>query len=210
MTLPKSSIPTMSFLSLPISRLRQLRIQRHLVPQNSKTDCVSSNDIVIISATQLYNFYCDTDTVWRSNPLDMLEETSEAKDLVAMVDNSWPPPNGELCSCYLYFKPTKGSFHLLDHWKELIQTGRFQHDQAAFHKAYMMLRNNTSIQLYDPDNPYFPNGNVYFNEFNETQRSQVLMVHKNFVFGYEKKKERFIMFDLWHPTAQLDAMEYKC
>jgi len=193
-----------------------IKIQSGLGPAtfgSKEFQTLTASRPVILSAFLKLNytvFYCDTDTVWQSNPLDFLEESSNEQDLVAMIDNPFPKPDGELCSCYLYFKPTNKSFTLLDRWRELIATKRFQHDQVAFHKAYMTLRNTTSIRLYEPDNPYFPNGNNYFNNFNMTQRSQVMMIHNNFVFGYDTKKARFIEHDLWHPTAVLKAMEYTC
>lgn len=152
-------------------------------------------------------FYCDTDVIWKSSPISMLHETSNNHDLVAMIDNHM---NGEVCSCYLYLKPTPRSLDLLIRWNELIQTSRFQHDQAAFHAAYMQLRNDTSIKLFEPNNSYFPNGEFYFNRFSESQRSQVVMIHNNFIFGYHNKKERFIQHDLWHPSNAIQRMEYKC
>jgi hypothetical protein len=131
-------------------------------------------------------FYCDTDVVWKSSPISMLHENSNNHDLVAMIDNHM---NGEVCSCYLYLKPMPRSLDLLIRWNELIQMNRFQHDQAAFHTAYMQLRNDTSIKLFEPNSSYFPNGEFYFNRFSESQRSQVVMIHNNFISGYHNKKE---------------------
>lgn len=152
-------------------------------------------------------FYCDTDTVWKSNPMNMLHKYSKHYDLVAMIDNHI---NGEVCSCYLYLKPTSRTVYLLNRWNDLIQTNRFQHDQAAFHAAYQQLRNDTSIKLLEPDNSNFPNGEFYFKRFHAIARSQVAMVHNNFIFGYQEKKKRFMQHDLWHPSNAILSMEYKC
>lgn len=97
--------------------------------------------------------------------------------------------------------------YLLNRWSELIEASRFQRDQAAFHAAHVRLHDNASTRLCDLGNPRFPNGNICFNKFNDTQRLQALMARNNFVLGRAKKKERFAEHDLWRPSEASLGME---
>jgi hypothetical protein len=156
-------------------------------------------------------FYCDVDVYWKRNIFELLDtdEDTFGKDLVAMVDTPHPIEEGHVCSCYLYLQPTYNTKAFLQYWQQFIDTGKYKNDQLAIYEAYKTFT-NLSGKLYPNNNPYFPSGAVYDNAMTEEEKSQVWLVHNNFIKGHDFKINRFLKWGLWKPSGKLDALEWEC
>jgi hypothetical protein len=155
-------------------------------------------------------FYNDVDVVWRHNILDMLDDHTDS-DMIAMVD-SHAVDEAYICSCYLYLRPTDTMKDFLQHWQALIDFDtkkKYKNDQEAIYDAYQAYGDKLSAKLYLSDNPFFPSGAVY-DVWTSEPKSKAWLIHNNFIKGHDFKINRFLKWDLWKPSGQLDKMMWEC
>ncbi|KMZ60203.1 Nucleotide-diphospho-sugar transferase family protein [Zostera marina] len=161
-----------------------------------------------------YNvMYNDVDMVWLSDPFPyfkgnhdvyFLDDMPKVKPLNHPHD--LPPPGKKgrtyICSCMIFLRPTYGAKLIMKKWIEELQDqpwsrAKRANDQPAFNWGL----NKTSgiVDMYLLPQVAFPSGGLYFkNEtwLNETKGKHVI-VHNNYITGFEKKIKRFHDFGLW-------------
>lgn len=166
--------------------------------------------ILELGYSVLYN---DVDLVWLKDPFryfkgnyDIYFTDDMAK--VKPLDHSHglPAPGRKgrtyICSCMLFIRPTHGGKLILKKWIEELEAQPWSpkakaNDQPAFNWA--LNRTASKISLYLLSQQNFPSGGLYFN--NETWRKETqgkhVIVHNNYITGFEKKIHRFQDFKLW-------------
>ncbi|KAL1206257.1 UDP-D-xylose:L-fucose alpha-1,3-D-xylosyltransferase 1 [Cardamine amara subsp. amara] len=163
-----------------------------------------------------YNvMYNDVDMVWLQDPFKYLEGSHDAyftDDMpqIKPLNHSHDlPPFGQyggtyMCSCFIFLRPTNGAKLLMKKWIEELQTqawsesNRFKaNDQPAFNLA--LQKTVHEVDLYLLSQVAFPTGGLYFK--NETwvkeTKGKHVIVHNNYIIGYENKMKRFQEYGLW-------------
>ncbi|XP_010415001.1 PREDICTED: UDP-D-xylose:L-fucose alpha-1,3-D-xylosyltransferase 3 [Camelina sativa] len=163
-----------------------------------------------------YNvMYNDVDMVWLQDPFDYLQGSHDVyfmDDMIAVKplnhSHDLPPLSRGgvtyVCSCMIFLRSTDGAKLLMKKWVEEIQAQRWSnteakkpHDQPAFNRA--LHKTAHQVDAYLLPQSAFPSGGLYFrNEtwVNETKGKHVI-VHNNYIIGYDKKMKRFQDFNLW-------------
>ncbi|CAE5960433.1 unnamed protein product [Arabidopsis arenosa] len=163
-----------------------------------------------------YNvMYNDVDMVWLQDPFQYLQGSHDAyfmDDMIAIKplnhSHGLPPRSRGgvtyVCSCMIFLRSTDGAKLLMKTWVEEIQAqpwnntqAKKPHDQPAFNRALHKTANQVDVYLLPQS--AFPSGGLYFkNEtwVNETKGKHVI-VHNNYIIGYERKMKRFQDFNLW-------------
>lgn len=140
--------------------------------------------------------YTDTDIVFLRNPLG---EIPDGDYDIAIQNDSETDTMGNLCTGFIYLKPTDKSKKLIRGALDLMQSAWFKKvgDQYAFN---MMINNKN---LKDPakihilDECIFPNGIRYFDKtLPRCTKHEAVIVHNNYIMGLENKQERFKKHDL--------------
>ncbi|XP_019084427.1 PREDICTED: UDP-D-xylose:L-fucose alpha-1,3-D-xylosyltransferase MGP4 isoform X2 [Camelina sativa] len=159
-----------------------------------------------------YNvMYNDVDMVWLQDPFQYLEGKHDAyfmDDMTAPLDHSHalPPPGKKgrtyICSCMIFLRPTNGAKLLMKKWIEELQTqpwsrAKKANDQPGFNWA--LNKTAHQVDLYLLSQAAFPTGGLYFKNstwVKETKGKHVI-IHNNYIVGFEKKTKRFRDFGLW-------------
>ncbi|XP_060603232.1 uncharacterized protein LOC132756233 [Ruditapes philippinarum] len=128
--------------------------------------------------------YADTDSVWLHDPVPYFQGQY---DMWMQLDS---PRN--LCTGLMAIKSNNESIKLMRLWEASLKE-RLDIDQTAFNKVYR----NSTIHLKPLDRSLFPSGNLYFDQFSDAKRKNVIIVHNNYIKGHEKKLQRFENFKLW-------------
>ena len=136
---------------------------------------------------QGYNvLYSDTDSVWLRNPFPHLVGDF---DIWAQMDS-----DVQYCTGFLAIKCNNRTLKFFERWKtHMVELSKTTNDQIGFEqidKSYVRIKGlNTDL---------FPAGFQYFKELNDTKYANTVVVHNNFIVGHDRKKERFIKFNIWH------------
>ncbi|KAK8958100.1 hypothetical protein KSP40_PGU015008 [Platanthera guangdongensis] len=161
-----------------------------------------------------YNvMYNDVDMVWLADPFPYLQGHHDVyftDDMTAVKPlnhpHSLPQPSKKgrtyICSCMIFLRPTNGAKALLRKWIEELQLQPWSkksrsNDQPAFNWA--LNKTSGQVDMYLLPQAAFPSGGLYFkNEtwVKETEGKHVI-VHNNYITGFEKKIKRFRDFGLW-------------
>ncbi|EOA20914.1 hypothetical protein CARUB_v10001249mg [Capsella rubella] len=161
-----------------------------------------------------YNvMYNDVDMVWLKDPFQYFVGKHEAyfmDDMTAIkpLDHSHglPPPGKKgrpyICSCMIFLRPTNGAKLLMKKWIEELQTepwsrAKKANDQPGFNWA--LNKTAHQVDLYLLSQAAFPTGGLYFKNstwVKETKGKHVI-IHNNYIVGFEKKIKRFRDFGLW-------------
>jgi rhamnogalacturonan II specific xylosyltransferase len=128
--------------------------------------------------------YADTDSVWLHDPVPYF---LGKYDMWMQLDSP-----RKFCTGLMAIKSNNESFTLMRLWEASLKE-RLDIDQTAFNKVYR----NSSIHLKPLDRNLFPSGNLYFDQFSDAKRKNVIIVHNNYIVGHEKKLKRFEKFKLW-------------
>ena len=139
--------------------------------------------------------YCDVDSVWLQNPFPYF---SGDFDIWAQLDGS------RICTGFLAIKTNNRTIDFTSEWVHyLAGQNNKNHDQHGFRVVYEK-SDKLKLQLKILDSDLFPAGNMYFNHFDDEKRTKVVVVHNNYIRGYDEKLERFKKFHLWKiPTNQM-------
>ncbi|WCJ22678.1 UDP-D-xylose:L-fucose alpha-1 3-D-xylosyltransferase 1 [Euphorbia peplus] len=157
--------------------------------------------------------YNDVDMVWLGDPFTYLEGKHDVyftDDMTAIKplnhSHSLPPPGKKgrpyICSCMIFLRPTNGAKLVMRKWIEEMQAQPWSkaqkaNDQPAFNWALMKLADQ--VDLYLLPQAAFPTGGLYFKNktwVKETKGKHVI-IHNNYIIGFEKKIKRFRDFGLW-------------
>ncbi|XP_020272000.1 LOW QUALITY PROTEIN: UDP-D-xylose:L-fucose alpha-1,3-D-xylosyltransferase MGP4-like [Asparagus officinalis] len=161
-----------------------------------------------------YNvMYNDVDMVWLQDPFRYLEGNHDVyftDDMAAVKPLDHPhdlPAPGKkgrtyICSCMIYLRPTDGAKLVMKKWIEELKEQPWSkkkksNDQPAFNWA--LNRTAGEVDLYLLPQAAFPSGGLYFK--NETwvkeTKGMHVIIHNNYITGFEKKIKRFHDFGLW-------------
>ncbi|CAG7881802.1 unnamed protein product, partial [Brassica rapa] len=159
-----------------------------------------------------YNvMYNDVDMVWLQDPFQYLEGSHDAyftddRTTIKPLNHSHalptPDRNGVtyICSCMIFLRPTNGAKLLMKQWIKELQSGSKAYegnDQPAFNWA--LNKTAHQVDLYLLSQAAFPTGGLYFkNEtWVEETKGKHVIVHNNYIIGYDNKMKRFQDFGLW-------------
>ncbi|CAL0329821.1 unnamed protein product [Lupinus luteus] len=161
-----------------------------------------------------YNvMYNDVDMVWLADPLAKLEGNHDvyfSDDMTAIKplnhSHDLPPPGKKgrpyICSCMIFLRHTGGAKLVLKKWLEELQLqpwsrAKKSNDQPAFNWALM--KTAKEVDMYLLPQAAFPTGGLYFKNktwVKETKGLHVI-IHNNYIVGFEKKIKRFRDYGLW-------------
>ncbi|KAF5451686.1 hypothetical protein F2P56_026773 [Juglans regia] len=153
-----------------------------------------------------YNvMYNDVDMVWLADPFFYLQGNHDVyftDDMAAVKplqhSHDLPPPGKKgrtyICSCLIFLRSTPGAKLVMKKWIEELQEqpwskAKKANDQPAFNWAL-----NKTVGA-----AAFPTGGLYFKNqtwVQETKGKHVI-IHNNYISGFEKKIKRFRDFGLW-------------
>ncbi|XP_022147207.1 UDP-D-xylose:L-fucose alpha-1,3-D-xylosyltransferase MGP4 [Momordica charantia] len=162
-----------------------------------------------------YNvMYNDVDMVWLADPFPYLQGNHDVyftDDMAAVKSlhhsHDLPPPGKKgrtyICSCMIFLRPTNGAKLVMRKWIEELKAQPWSktkksNDQPAFNWA--LDKTAGEVDLYLLPQPAFPTGGLYFKNqswVKETKGMHVI-IHNNYITGFEKKIKRFREFDLWY------------
>ncbi|XP_042504347.1 UDP-D-xylose:L-fucose alpha-1,3-D-xylosyltransferase MGP4-like isoform X2 [Macadamia integrifolia] len=161
-----------------------------------------------------YNvMYNDVDMVWLADPFPYLQGYHDVyftDDMAAVKplnhSHALPAPGKKgrtyICSCMIFLHPTSGAKQIMRKWIEELQDQPWSktkksNDQPAFNWAL----NKTAglVDLYLLPQVAFPSGGLYFKNQTWVQETKGLhvIIHNNYITGFEKKIKRFRDFGLW-------------
>ncbi|XP_075510788.1 UDP-D-xylose:L-fucose alpha-1,3-D-xylosyltransferase MGP4-like isoform X1 [Primulina tabacum] len=157
--------------------------------------------------------YNDVDMVWLADPFPYLKGEHDVyfTDDMAHVkplnhSHDLPPPGKKgrtyICSCMIYMRPTNGAKLVMTKWIEELQSqpwskAKKANDQPAFNWA--LNKTADQVDLYLLPQQAFPTGGLYFKNKTWVQETKGLhvIVHNNYIVGFEKKVKRFQDHGLW-------------
>ncbi|CAN6861231.1 unnamed protein product [Brassica oleracea] len=159
-----------------------------------------------------YNvMYNDVDMVWLQDPFQYLKGRHDAyftddrttiKPLNHSHDLPLPDRKGVtyICSCMIFLLPKNGAKLLMKKWIEELQAGSKAYegnDQPAFNWA--LNKTYHQVDLYLLSQAAFPTGGLYFQNATwvEETKGKHVIVHNNYIIGYEHKMKRFHDYGLW-------------
>jgi Nucleotide-diphospho-sugar transferase len=76
-------------------------------------------------------------------------------------------------------------------------------NQPAFNDVLFQTQSKTGIRHGPLPRWAFPNGNDYYEVFDDTKRAKAVVVHNNFMVGHDKKRDHFITEGLWNVETAL-------
>lgn len=157
--------------------------------------------------------YNDVDMVWLADPFPYLEGNHDVyfTDDMAQVkplnhSHELPPPGKKgrtyICSCMIFLRPTNGAKLVMKKWIEEMQEQPWSktkksNDQPAFNWA--LNKTAGEVALYLLPQAAFPTGGLYFKNTTWVQetKSMHVIIHNNYITGFEKKIKRFREYGLW-------------
>lgn len=161
-----------------------------------------------------YNvMYNDVDMVWLADPFPYLRGQHDVyftDDMAAVKPLNHPhdlPPPGKkgrtyICSCMIFMHPTDGAKLLTKKWIEELQEqpwskAKKANDQPAFNWA--LNKTAGQVDLYLLPQVAFPTGGLYFKNqtWVEETKGKHVIIHNNYITGFEKKIKRFREYGLW-------------
>lgn len=171
-------------------------------------------EILNLGYSVMYN---DVDMVWLADPFSYFKNKRDVyiTDDMAVLkpedhSHALPPPGKKgrtyICSCMLFLRPTEGAKLLLRAWMKELHEHQWSpslkaNDQPAFNWAL----NHTAgqVDVYLLPQVAFPSGGLYFK--NDTWRKETankhVIVHNNYVVGFDQKIKRFRNHNLWFVEA---------
>ncbi|XP_078429040.1 UDP-D-xylose:L-fucose alpha-1,3-D-xylosyltransferase MGP4-like [Wolffia australiana] len=161
-----------------------------------------------------YNvLYNDVDMVWLADPFPYMEGNHDvyfSDDMAAVKpldhSHSLPPPGKKgrtyICSCLIFLRPTSGTKKVMMRWIEEMKlqpwsTAKKSNDQPAFNWA--LNKTHGEVDLFLLPQVGFPSGGLYFRNktWVEETMGRHVIIHNNYITGFEKKIKRFREFGLW-------------
>uniref|UniRef100_J3M6Q8 Glycosyltransferase n=1 Tax=Oryza brachyantha TaxID=4533 RepID=J3M6Q8_ORYBR len=157
--------------------------------------------------------YNDVDMVWLADPFPYIVGDHDVYFMddmtpVKPLDHSHdlPPPGKKgrtyICSCMIFLRPTEGAKLLLRKWIEELKEQPWSKKQKANDQpAFNWALNKTAgqVDVYLLPQSAFPTGGLYFKNktwVKETKGKHVI-IHNNYITGFEKKIKRFRDHGLW-------------
>ncbi|KAK1282120.1 hypothetical protein QJS10_CPB22g00026 [Acorus calamus] len=161
-----------------------------------------------------YNvMYNDVDMVWAADPFPYFKGNHDVyftDDMAAVKPLDHPhdlPPPGKkgrtyICSCMIFLRPTDQAKLVMKKWIEELQDQPWSkmkkaNDQPAFNWA--LNKTADQVDLYLLPQVAFPSGGLYFKNqtWVEETKGMHVIIHNNYITGFEKKIKRFRESGLW-------------
>ncbi|GAB4844543.1 UDP-D-xylose:L-fucose alpha-1,3-D-xylosyltransferase mgp4 [Ancistrocladus abbreviatus] len=161
-----------------------------------------------------YNvMYNDVDMVWLEDPFPYLQGNHDiyfTDDMAAVKplnhSHNLPPPGRKgrtyICSCMIFLRPTTAAKLVLKKWIEEMRAqpwskAKKSNDQPAFNWA--LNKTAGQVDMYLLPQSAFPTGGLYFKNQTWVQETKGMhvIIHNNYILGFEKKIKRFHDFGLW-------------
>ncbi|CAN7132045.1 unnamed protein product [Brassica rapa subsp. narinosa] len=159
-----------------------------------------------------YNvMYNDVDMVWLQDPFQYLQGSHDAyftddRTRIKPLNHSHglPPLDRKgvtyICSCMIFLRPKYGAKLLMKKWIQELHAGSNAYegnDQPAFNWA--LNKTAHQLDLYLLPQAAFPTGGLYFmnKTWVEETKGKHVIVHNNYIIGYNNKMKRFHDFGLW-------------
>jgi Nucleotide-diphospho-sugar transferase/Polysaccharide biosynthesis len=146
----------------------------------------------------IHVIYTDVDTVWRLSPLPYLSAAGEVDAIMQVERTSKDGHRPYYCTGFMALVSNERTIQLMSDWQKALKDSP-QQNQPIFHK---ILHTKSAVKHQPLPIANFPNGLMYFTEFNDDQREKVVVVHNNFIRGHDRKKERFEQTGLWKEMEQ--------
>ncbi|KAF9608290.1 hypothetical protein IFM89_008575 [Coptis chinensis] len=117
-----------------------------------------------------------------------------------------PPPGNKgrtyICTCMIFMRPTSGAKQVMKKWIEQLQGQPWSRKVKSNHQpAFNWDLNKTArqVDLYLLPQVAFPSGGLYFKNQTWVQetKGQHVIIHYNYITGFDKKIKRFHDFGLW-------------
>lgn len=155
--------------------------------------------------------YIDTDTVLRKNPFPIINERyRNGVDISIALDHVVRKKYAHgfgVCTGFVAIKSNPKTVLFLAEWERHChdEGGKANNDQTSFNYAYEAFwreRHESGmdiVKLQGLPVDLFPNGNQYFQLYDENQREQAVLVHANWIIGGDKKRRSLMKHDLWDP-----------
>ncbi|KNC73838.1 hypothetical protein SARC_13603 [Sphaeroforma arctica JP610] len=134
-------------------------------------------------------WFTDVDMVWNRDPWPFIADLqSKGHDIAVLRDGN------HLCAGFFAVinSTADGIIDFFGDWDKGMSGKNL--NQGLFNTV---AKQHSEISLgYLPAN-LFPDGRQYFHDFDADQRKEVVVVHNNFIKGYQNKVDRFKSHNLW-------------
>ena len=142
--------------------------------------------------------YTDIDAIWMKDPRPYFKgnDIDFWTQIDGVIEGS-PYFEGfipHICTGFLALKSTPKTLEMLLKWHEITSFDRLVYqEQNMLQKVAFELSVNFGVLPVR----FFPYGRAYFEAMPEKERSEVVVIHNNFMIGKSKKIQRFRDFRLW-------------
>jgi rhamnogalacturonan II specific xylosyltransferase len=141
--------------------------------------------------------FADVDAVWLKNPFDYIDASSDnATELwfQAEFSNHTISPKTHVCAGFMGIRNNENMRALIKEWQK-----RMEKIPDRNQKSFNNILRNEFRHVVVKHLPLFafPSGWLYFNVMNDSERTNTVVVHNNWIVGHDKKLKRFQEYGLW-------------
>jgi len=144
--------------------------------------------------------FSDVDVIWKKDPLPYLDaeltsETEEKGEEVVHV-LAQDDENGGLCPGFMIYISCPPTISFVEQWRAELD-GKNSRNQVVFNK--LLEKNQSNFVAKALPLKLFVNGGLYSKEHKMTneERELAVVVHNNYIAGYDEKLDRFKKWGLW-------------
>mmetsp|Transcript_20700 Transcript_20700/g.42656 ORF Transcript_20700/g.42656 Transcript_20700/m.42656 type:complete len:393 (+) Transcript_20700:71-1249(+) len=156
--------------------------------------------------------FSDSDVVWLKDPLPYIRTSFKATNpKVHILGQQAYKYGNHICPGFTVYRACPEVVELVELWQEdLLSKEGPSTNQGPFNKildqvssqgiSVTLQDGTTELRKVTPEllrKELFPNGDLYFRQMTDEERKEALVVHNNFITGYEQKIDRFKKFNLW-------------
>jgi len=158
--------------------------------------------------------FSDADVIWKKNPIPFIEaELIKDSTLHLIAQDDGEAWGAGYCTGFVFYMSCPATDAFIQMWKEELEHHDYKiYDQYAFNKVLPVASeegvdiqndettvNNTKVSFNSKLLPkaLFFSGNEFSKVTNITVRDGAVVVHNNWIVGYEAKIERFRSWGLW-------------
>ena len=141
--------------------------------------------------------FSDVDVVWKKDPLPYLDaelkSTFENEEEIHVLAQDYE--NGGLCPGFMIYFSCPSTISFVEQWRAELD-GKNSRNQVVFNK---LLEKNPNFVARALPLKLFVNGGLYSKEHKMTdeERELAVVVHNNYIAGYDEKLDRFKKWGLW-------------
>ena len=132
--------------------------------------------------------FCDVDSVWLQNPFPYF---SGDFDIWAQFDGC------QIREGFMAIKSNNQTIDFISEWKYYLVVRHINGDAEDDIRVVSENPHEWELRLKTLASDRFPTGDEYLNDFDDEQRSNVVVVHSNHIQDYEGKMEALKKFHLW-------------